>query len=129
MMVLYQMDLLARDVDDAIATFERENGFALAPYARKLVTSVGAQREALDELIGAHLDGWTVDRLGMIERAVLRLSFEEIRADLVPVPVAIDEAVELARRYASPEAAKLVNGVLSGYVHGGDGQSVSVEEK
>lgn len=116
MMVLYQMDLLKRDVDTAVQTFEQENGFPLSSYSRQLVQQTGGSTEQLDELIRHHLrDDWSVDRLGVVERAILRMSFHEIRSESVPVPVAIDEAVELARRYASPEASRLVNGVLASY--------------
>ena len=55
-------------------------------------------------------------QLGAVERAVLRIAMWELVTGEVPPPVAIDEAVELAKRYATPEAAKLVNGVLAGWL-------------
>ena len=57
-------------------------------------------------------EGWTADRLGAIERNVLRIALHELDGDDVPDEVAIDEAVKLAKRYASDDAAKLVNGIL-----------------
>jgi N utilization substance protein B len=66
----------------------------------------------LDEAISAAAHGWTADRLGAVERNVLRLAIHELDAANVPVEVAIDEAVRLAKRYASDEAARLVNGIL-----------------
>jgi N utilization substance protein B len=56
--------------------------------------------------------GWTADRLGTLERNVLRLALDELDRGEVPVEVAIDEAVTLAKRYASEDAGRLVNGIL-----------------
>ncbi len=58
-------------------------------------------------------EGWPADRLGVIERNVLRIGIAELEGGTVPPQVAIAEAVGLAKRYASPEAARLVNGILS----------------
>ena len=57
-------------------------------------------------------EGWTADRLGALERNVLRIAIYELDDGDVPLEVAIDEAVALAKRYASEDAAKLVNGIL-----------------
>lgn len=82
------------------------------PFACELAEGVVANADALDERITAAAEGWTADRLGAIERNVLRLAIHELDSDDVPPEVAIDEAVELAKRYASDEAARLVNGIL-----------------
>ena len=55
---------------------------------------------------------WPADRLGAVERSALRVAIHELERGEVPVEVAIDEAVTLAKRYASEEAGKLVNGIL-----------------
>jgi N utilization substance protein B len=116
MMLLYRTDLVGGDVDAAIDTFEEEHGFAIPEYATLVVRGVTAREHELDEAIQANLTDWTVDRLGAVERAVLRIAMWELVTGEVPPPVAIDEAVELAKRYATPEAAKLVNGVLAGWL-------------
>lgn len=116
MMVLYQLDLVPGPVADAIAQIEQEHGFQMPAYARELVDSVLAEREDLDAEISGLLTDWPIDRLGAVERSVLRIGMHELMFSQVPPEVAIDEAVELAKRYASPEAAKLVNGVLGAYV-------------
>lgn len=115
MMVLYKLDLMPGDVVDAIAAWEREHEFSMPPYARQLVEEVSASRDTLDSELQGLLDEWSLERLGAIERNILRLALWELRTGEVPVEVAIDEAVELAKRYASPEAAKLVNGVLGAW--------------
>jgi transcription antitermination protein NusB len=81
-------------------------------YARELAEAVVAEAPDLDEKITAAAEGWTADRLGAIERNVLRIGIHELESDSVPAEVAVDEAVELSKRYASDEAGRLVNGIL-----------------
>jgi N utilization substance protein B len=66
----------------------------------------------LDSRITAAAEGWTADRLGAVERNILRLATYELDEASVPLEVAIDEAVTLAKRYATEEAGRLVNGIL-----------------
>ena len=82
-------------------------------YTRRIVEEVQSRSEELDTRITESAEGWTADRLGVVERNVLRVGIHELERDTVPVEVAINEAVELAKRYASEDAAKLVNGILS----------------
>jgi transcription antitermination protein NusB len=81
-------------------------------YAREVAEAVIERADVLDAQITAASEGWTADRLGAIERNVLRIALYELDRGLVPVEVAIDEAVTLAKRYATPEAGRLVNGIL-----------------
>ncbi len=81
-------------------------------YARSLAEAVVADAGELDRRITDAAEGWTADRLGAVERNVLRIAIHELDDDDVPEPVAIDEAVGLAKRYASDEAGRLVNGIL-----------------
>ena len=81
-------------------------------YARSLAEAVVADADELDRRITDAAEGWTADRLGAVERNVLRIAIHELDDDDVPEPVAIDEAVGLAKRYASDEAGRLVNGIL-----------------
>ena len=81
-------------------------------FARDLAEAVAARAEELDRRITAASEEWTADRLGAVERTVLRIAVHELEAAAVPREVAIDEAVRLAKRYASDEAARLVNGIL-----------------
>ena len=82
------------------------------PYTERLAQAVSAHAEALDARITDASDDWTADRLGAVERNVLRVALEELDEREVPVEVVLDEAVGLAKRYASEDAAKLVNGIL-----------------
>ena len=71
-----------------------------------------ADREQLDAVIDAAANEWSAERMAVLERSILRLAVWELKAGEVPAGVAIDEAVTLTKRYASPEAGALVNGIL-----------------
>jgi transcription antitermination protein NusB len=74
---------------------------------------VSAEAPALDARIKASSEGWPADRLGTLERNILRIGVYELEEGTVPAEVAINEAVLLAKRYATEDAARLVNGILS----------------
>jgi len=82
-----------------------------------LVTGVGTHVEELDAAIAARAKGWTLARMPVLDLNVLRLgSFELAHRPDVPVAVAIDEAVELAKRFSTDDSGRFVNGVLSALV-------------
>jgi N utilization substance protein B len=81
-------------------------------YTRRVVEAVAAHAGALDGRITAAADEWTADRLGAVERNVLRVAIEELDEGEVPLEVVLDEAVTPAKRYASDDAGRLVNGIL-----------------
>ena len=81
-------------------------------YARETAEAVAANAEEYDRRITEAAEGWTADRLGAIERNILRIALHELDRDDIPDEVAIDEAVNLAKRYATDDAARLVNGIL-----------------
>ena len=103
--VLYQWDVTGQPL---ASLYEGE----VDEYARALSEAVAADADALDARIEEEAEGWTADRLGAVERNVLRIAVHELDSDEIPDAVAIDEAVELAKRYASDEAGRLVNGIL-----------------
>ena len=70
------------------------------------------RHEELDRRITDASDEWTADRLGALERNILRMAIRELDEGETPVEVAINEAVALAKRYSSEDAGKLVNGIL-----------------
>jgi N utilization substance protein B len=81
-------------------------------YTRRLTEAVSARVPELDARITAASDEWTADRLGAVERNVLRVAIEELDEGEIPIEVVLDEAVTLAKRYASDDAGRLVNGIL-----------------
>ena len=82
------------------------------PFALETAEAVAAHAAELDQRITEAAEGWTADRLGAVERNVLRIGVHELETGSVPMEVAIAEAVLLAKRYASDEAGRLVNGIL-----------------
>ncbi|HEY3763670.1 MAG TPA: transcription antitermination factor NusB [Gaiellales bacterium] len=110
--LLYQRDLTGSEFAPLFAAYERDNGVPPGDFAQTAVEGVWGQREQLDAVIDAAANDWTAERMAVLERSILRLAVWELRAGEVPAGVAIDEAVTLAKRYASPEAGSLVNGIL-----------------
>ena len=110
--LLYQKDLTGGDFRSLYDAYERDNREGVTEFVRAQAEGAWADRERLDRSIDAASEGWSAERMAVLERNILRLAVWELGRREVPVAVAIDEAVSLAKRYASPEAATLVNGVL-----------------
>ena len=86
---------------------------ALPPYTAAAARGVGEHAAHIDDLISSHLQGWTLDRLPAVDRAILRVAvWELLYADDVPEPVAVDEAVQLAKELSTDESPAFINGVL-----------------
>ena len=103
--MLFQWDVTGRPLG---SLYEGE----VDDYTRQLADAVTERAAVLDARITSASDDWTADRLGAVERNVLRVALEELDEGQVPVEVVLDEAVTLAKRYASDDAARLVNGIL-----------------
>ena len=88
-------------------------------YTRHLAGAVTEHAEELDARITSASDDWTADRLGAVERNILRVALEELDEGAVPVEVVLDEAVTLAKRYASEDAGRRVTGILGKLVREG----------
>jgi transcription antitermination protein NusB len=103
--VLYQWDVTGTPL---ASLHEGE----LDPYTVELAEGVTAEIAALDARINEASRDWSVERLGAVERNILRIALWELDRDEVPLEAAIDEAVSLAKQYASEDAGRLVNGIL-----------------
>ena len=84
----------------------------LKAFAEERVAGVLGDLEGIDAVISGLLVGWTLDRLGTVERAVLRMGIWEMRSTDVPKPVVINECIDLANWFSGPRTRSLVNGVL-----------------
>ena len=103
---LYQADVTGRSPEDLVEPTAKE-------FTRELVEGVQAHRDELDELIGRYAEGWSLERIAPLERNILRTAlYELLHRDDVPTEVAIDEAVEIAKEFASADAPSFVNGIL-----------------
>lgn len=116
--MLFQADVRGEALDAIVeAEAKRAAGeperMASWLYAREIVDGVADHRDQIDELIASYAQGWTLDRMPNIDRALLRLaSWEILHNPEVPTAVAIDESVELAKEYSTEDSARFVNGVL-----------------
>jgi len=115
MQALYQIDVAATDLDEALARFWR----SFEPVEREvrelteaLVRGVAEHRHEIDEAIEEVSTNWRLDRMAKVDRNVLRLAVFELRWSEVPVKVCINEAIELGKKYGSESSGAFVNGVL-----------------
>ena len=110
--ILFQADVTATDGRAALESW-LESGRIVPSFARELVEGVTEHLAQLDETIGSHSEGWTVDRMASVDRTVLRVATYELAFDRgVPVGVAIDEAVRAAKDLSTDDSGRFVNGVL-----------------
>jgi len=105
-----------RSLDPVTLLADRVGSTAADPvgdYTITLVEGVTANRERIDELLAEHAHGWSLERMPPVDLAVLRVGvYELLWAADVPDPVAIDEAVGLARELSTDDSPRFVNGVL-----------------
>ncbi|HEY1355233.1 MAG TPA: transcription antitermination factor NusB [Solirubrobacterales bacterium] len=108
----YQHDVTGRPLSDLLADAR--------PFTRELALAVEGHRDELDTVIARHAKGWDLDRIAPLERNVMRVALYEIEhEDDIPVEVAIDEAVGIAKEYCGSDAPGFVNGILGAAVREG----------
>ncbi|WP_028983831.1 transcription antitermination factor NusB [Sporolactobacillus terrae] len=111
---LFQMTLSDIDRKSAIDAVKDE-GESVDPFVTRLLDQTLDHEEAIDQLISKHLKNWSLDRVGNIDKTILRLAVCEIMYfDDIPLTVSVNEAVELCKIYSDEQTRKFVNGVLSG---------------
>lgn len=111
---LYQRDFHKEDQPEDSEDWLHEFDARDHAFYEQLYTGVVQNQEALDQLIRQALKGWTLERLSMVDRAIIRLgAFELCYETDIPANVTLNEAVELAKQFSGDESARYVNGVLS----------------
>ena len=112
--LLYSSDIMESDPIALIESGEFPADIEMGEYAESLVRGVVEHREDIDARLAATSENWAVERMPVVDRALLRLAvYEIVYVDDVPVSVAINEAVELAKVYGGEdESSRFVNGVL-----------------
>jgi N utilization substance protein B len=113
--VLYETDMTRHSLDDVLdrQTADQDVLPAVRDHVRRLVDGVTANLQEIDERIGVAAPAFPVDQLPLVDRNVLRIAtYELLVAEGVPAKVAINEAVEIAKRFGGPNASKFVNGAL-----------------
>jgi N utilization substance protein B len=111
---LFQEDLNPDNALSNLGTFlaARLNDDTLREFAKQLVLGVKRNQEELDALLAAKAEHWSVHRMPATDRNLLRLGAYEIRYSDTPDRVAINEAVELAKRYGTANSPQFINGIL-----------------
>ena len=113
--ILYQQDLNPQpDLDgaNAFVSGRLNHDKELVRFATSLLSGVLRNRDELDELLSSAADNWSLERMAVTDRNVLRLGAFEILYTATPGRVAINEAVELAKRFGARQSPQFVNGVL-----------------
>ena len=105
LVLLFQWDVTGKPLG---SLFEGD----VDPWALELAEGVRASTDDLDARVTEAARDWSADRLGAVERNILRIALYELDRGEVPLEVVIDEAVTLAKRYATADAGRLVNGIL-----------------
>ena len=112
---LYQLDLLGAEVLAQLPEFLRseERNAETCRFATRLVKGTHEHRQTIDEAIQAVAQNWNVNRMAVIDRNVLRLAtYELLHCDDIPPKVAINEAIELGKRYSTEKSGAFINGIL-----------------
>ncbi len=99
--------------DEDASSSKAEPDAETVPYARSLVEGVQKHHAEIDELLVRYADRWAIDRMPMIDRTLLRIAvYELLWGEGIPVPVAINEAVDLAKELSTEDSSRFVNGLL-----------------
>ena len=117
--ILYQDDLNPQtdlSVTQSFLAGRLQNETELIEFARSLLSGVRRNRTELDELLSEVADNWSLERMAATDRNVLRLGAFEILYTSTPGRVAINEAVELAKRFGAKQSAQFVNGILDRFL-------------
>lgn len=112
---LYKIEIAKSPIGVAIEEMREASDLdgELLEFAERLVTRVRENQAKLDQELSARILDYAYDRIGVVEKVVMRIAaYELLMEPAIPPAVTIDEAVEIARRYATPESGKFVNGVL-----------------
>jgi N utilization substance protein B len=129
--ILYELDLAPSNIDEALEDFwmdrtdlelsspekialeEDKKEPEVREYTEKLVRGTLEKQVSIDQLIERYAENWEMQRMACVDRNILRLAtYEILHIEEIPVKVAINEAVELAKRYGEQDSSKFVNGIL-----------------
>jgi transcription antitermination protein NusB len=110
---LFQIDISKVESNEAIQHVLEDQ--PNDQYLTRLVEGVIQHQEEIDRIIKEHLEKWTIERLAHVDRSLLRLAVYELMycKEEVPVNVALDEAIEIAKIYGDDQSSRFINGVLS----------------
>ena len=117
--LLFEKTVTGDSMEDIIEMAEEARDVVVDPYCEKLTALTELYLDEIDHTIEENLRGWSLRRLSKMTLTILRVALCEMqfmRADDVPVSVSINEAVEIAKKYETPETVKFINGILGTFV-------------
>jgi len=116
---IYQIDLGVNFEEKAIAQLDTErHSKKVKAFAKDRLMGLYNEKESIDSIARKHLTNWSLERLNQTDRSILRLAIFEMKFDPnIPEKVALNEALELAKRFGSDESSKFLNGVLDAIMH------------
>lgn len=112
--ILYQKEISGGTSEDIIKARGLFKSTPVPEFARRLISGVIMHMDRIDALVDKCADNWSIDRMAVIDRTVLRIcSYELIYEDEIPIGVSINEAVELAKMFGDEDSSKFVNGLAA----------------
>ena len=110
---LYQSEITNSAVDISLVCENFKVNKRAIPYAEDLIGGISGHFAKIDEIIRKYAKNWRVDRMSIIDRNILRIGvFELLFQEDLPATVAINESIEIAKRFASEESPAFINGIL-----------------
>ncbi len=114
--LLFERELVDNDIDKRIAEVMEEEGIKAEKdidFLKSYIAEIILNEKDLIEKIKMTLDGWTYERLGTLEKVLLKISFYEITIKKVGYEIAINEAIEIAKKYSYDDTKEFLNGILA----------------
>ncbi len=114
MQLLYQMDLNSDFSQDTIDLSLENNDWKTeeADFIKESAEEMLSRLEEIDKIISDNLKGWTLERISMVDKQILRIAVYEMLKGQIPNKIIINEAIEIAKKYSTVDAPKFINGIL-----------------
>lgn len=127
--ILFEMTFTNDSYKDILDNAVESRLIVADDYTTKILEYYSSHKDEIDEIIKANIKGWTFERLSRVPLSIMRLALCEIRCCKTPESVAVNEAVELTKKYAAPREASFVNAVLAAAVRRSDDEKIDSGEK
>jgi N utilization substance protein B len=122
----YNIEQVLQEYVNGLLAGKRSDNVYTLDFARRCISGVIERREELDSIIARHAQKWRIGRMAKVDRNILRLGvYEIVYAGDIPARVAVNEAVELAKRFGTDESGSFVNGILDSVLKNEDGAEKS----
>ncbi|MBD3306780.1 transcription antitermination factor NusB [candidate division KSB3 bacterium] len=117
--LLYGLDVLPRDVDATLEEFWSMTRYpqAVREFATQLVRGTWLHKDEIDQFISKNSINWSLDRMAIVDRNILRCAvYELLYEEVIPPKVTINEALDISKKYSTPKSSAFINGILD-HIH------------